>query len=617
MERELRRELGLLDVFCVATGAMISSGLFVLPGLAHAKAGPAVFLSYLIAAILAIPAMFSKAELVTAMPRAGGDYFYATRSMGDAAGTVVGFVSWFALTFKSAFALVGMGAYAALVMDLPIKVTAAALCVVFTVVNLVGIRRAGRFQVLLVLGLLTLLSVYFFRGLRHVDPVKMSPFMPNGFGSVLATAGFVFVSYGGLTKVASIAEEVKNPGKTIPRAMFISLTVVALLYALVVLVTAGVLDAEELDHAHTPISDGARVFMGGIGEVALAVAALLAFVSTANAGLMSASRYPIAMSRDGMVPPFFQRVNARFGTPHFSILSTGLFMIVVVLVLELDLLVKVASTLVMMLFVIANLSVLIMRESRIQNYQPTFHSPLYPWMQLAGIVAGVALVVKMEVLPVLATALFVSGALIWYLVYARANVNRQAAIVHVVERITDKKLTSYSLETELKGILRERDEIVEDRFDHLIKESVVLDIDGTLTVEEFLTRVSDVMAPRLSLDSANLLALFTEREEESTTALRPGLAIPHIVIQGSGKSDILLARCKGGITFAESLPPVHAVFVLVGTRDERHFHLCALMAIAQITEEPDFDRRWMAARSVNELRDIVLLGERRRHCRTE
>lgn len=615
MKSELRRELGLLDVFCVATGAMISSGLFVLPGLAHAKAGPAVFLSYLIAAVLAIPAMFSKAELVTAMPRAGGDYFYATRSMGDAAGTVVGFVSWFALSFKSAFALVGMGAYAALVMDLPINMIAAALCVVFTVVNLAGIRRAGRFQVLLVLGLLTLLSVYLFRGLPHVNPMKMTPFMPNGFGSVLATAGFVFVSYGGLTKVASIAEEVKDPGKTIPRAMFLSLSVVALLYALVVLVTTGVLDAEELDHALTPISDGARVFMGGAGEVLLAVAALLAFISTANAGIMSASRYPIAMSRDGIAPPFFQKVNARFGTPHFSILSTGVFMLVVVLALKLDLLIKVASTLVMMLFVIANLSVLIMRESRIQNYQPTFHSPLYPWMQLAGIVAGVALVVNMGVLPVFAAALFVSGALIWYLLYARANVNRQAAIVHVVERITNKKLTSYSLETELKGILRERDEIVEDRFDHLIKESVVLDIDGTLTVEEFLTKVSDVMAPRLSLDSANLLALFTEREEESTTALRPGLAIPHIVIQGSGKSDILLARCKEGITFAESVPPVNAVFVLVGTRDERHFHLCALMAIAQITEEPDFDSRWMAARSVDELRDIVLLGERRRHCR--
>ncbi len=614
MERKLRKELGLLDVFCVATGAMISSGLFVLPGLAHARAGPAVFLSYWIAALMAVPAMFSKAELVTAMPRAGGDYFYATRSMGDAAGTVAGFVSWFSLSFKSAFALVGMGAYAALVTDVPIKVIAAALCVVFTAINLVGIRHAGRFQIFLVFGLLTILAIYFFRGLPRITPEKMTPFMPYGFGAVLSTAGFVFISYGGLTKVASIAEEVRDPGKTIPHAMFLSLTVVAILYALVVLVTAGILEPEDLDHALTPISDGARVFMGGVGEVALAVAALLAFISTANAGIMSASRYPIAMSRDGLVPPFFQRVNGRFGTPHVSILVTGTFMLVAVLVLELELLVKVASTLLMMLFVTANLSVLIMRESKIQNYQPTFRSPLYPWMQIAGAVAGVALIISLGAVPLQVAALFIGGALVWYGLYTHERADRQAAIVHLVERITDRKLTSYSLETELKDILRERDQIVEDRFDHLIKRAVVLDIDQPLTIDEFLHMVCDKMATRLDTDPAALFELFVQREKESTTALRPGLAIPHVVVDGSSKSDILLARCKGGITFAESLPPVHAVFVLAGTRDERHFHLCALMAIAQIAEEPDFDARWIAARNVDELKDIVLLGERRRHC---
>jgi len=614
MKSKLRKELGLLDVFCIATGAMISSGLFVLPGLAHARAGPAVFLSYWIAALLAVPAMFSKAELVTAMPRAGGDYFYATRSLGDAAGTVAGFVSWFSLSFKSAFALVGMGAYAALVTDVPIKVIAASLCVVFTVVNLVGVRRAGRFQVFLVFGLLTILAVYCFRGLARITPEKMTPFMPHGFGAVLSTAGFVFISYGGLTKVASIAEEVKNPGKTIPHAMFLSLVVAAILYALVVLVTAGVLDPDKLDHALTPISDGARIFMGGVGEVVLAVAALLAFISTANAGIMSASRYPVAMSRDSLVPPFFQKVNARFGTPHVSVLVTGAFMLVAVLVLELELLVKVASTLLMMLFVTANLSVLIMRESKIQNYQPTFRSPLYPWMQIVGAVAGVALIINLGAVPLQVAGLFIGGALVWYGLYAHTRADRQSALVHLVERITDKKLTSYSLETELKGILRERDQIVEDRFDQLVKDAVVLDIDEPLTIEKFLHLVSDKMAPRLEIDPEILFELFIERERDSTTALRPGLAIPHVVVDGSGKSDILLARCRGGITFGESLPLVHAVFVLAGTRDERRFHLCALMAIAQIAEEPDFDTRWMAARNVDELKDIVLLGERRRHC---
>jgi mannitol/fructose-specific phosphotransferase system IIA component (Ntr-type) len=438
--------------------------------------------------------------------------------------------------------------------------------------------------------------------------------MPHGFGAVFSTAGFVFISYGGLTKVASIAEEVRNPGKTIPHAMFLSVTVVAILYALVVLVTAGVLEPEELDHALTPISDGARVFMGSGGEVILAVAALLAFISTANAGIMSASRYPIAMSRDSLLPPFFQKVNVRFGTPHVSILVTGVFMLVVVLVLELELLVKVASTLLMMLYVTANLSVLIMRESKIQNYQPMFRSPLYPWMQIAGAVAGVALIIGLGAAPLQMAALFIGGALVWYGLYARTRADRQSAIVHLVERITDTKLTSYSLETELKEILRERDQIVEDRFDHLIKDAVVLDIDKPLTIDEFLHMVCDTMAPRLGTEAAALFELFVERERDSTTALRPGLAIPHVVVDGSGKSDILLARCKGGITFTESLPAVHAVFVLAGTRDERHFHLCALMAIAQIAEEPEFDAKWMAARSVEELKDVVLLGERRRHC---
>lgn len=621
MESKLRRELGLLDVFCVASGAMISSGLFILPGLAHARAGPAVVLSYLIAAVLAIPAMFSKAELATAMPRAGGDYFYITRSMGDAAGTVAGFVSWFSLSFKSAFALVGMGAYATLAIHLPadfeheimIRVTAAALCVLFVLINLVGIRHAGRLQVVLVLGLLGVLGVYVLRGLTAVTPEKLTPFMPNGLGSVFATAGFVFVSYGGLTKVASMAEEVKNPGKNIPLGMFFSLSVIALFYALVVFVTAGVLDPEQLDHALTPISDGARAFMGGIGELVLAVGALLAFVSTANAGMMSASRYPMAMSRDEILPALFQKVNRRFGTPHISILLTGAFMAAVVLALELDLLVKVASTLLLLLFITDNLCVIIMRESKIQNYQPVFRSPLYPWMQMAGAIAGTALIVNMGAVPLRIGALFICGGLLWYALYVRSRVKRQAAIVHLVERITDKKLTSYSLETELKDILRERDEIEEDRFDHLIRDAAVLDIDRRLTIEEFVTVVSETMAPRLNIDPNTLSTLFMERERESTTALRPGLAIPHVVIDGSERFDILVARCKPGIQFEETLPPVHAVFVLVGTRDERHFHLRSLMAIAQITEVPGFDEKWMAARNVDELRDIILLGERQRH----
>lgn len=104
---KLKKELNLLDVFCIASGAMISSGLFILPGLAHAQAGPAVVVSYLLAGLLAMTGVLSIAELATAMPKAGGDYFFITRGMGPAAGTVAGLLSWLSLSLKSSFALVG------------------------------------------------------------------------------------------------------------------------------------------------------------------------------------------------------------------------------------------------------------------------------------------------------------------------------------------------------------------------------------------------------------------------------------------------------------------------------------------------------------------------------
>jgi APA family basic amino acid/polyamine antiporter len=109
--KALKKELGLLEVFCIASGAMISSGLFILPGIAYVKTGSSVIISYLIASIIMIPTLLSKAELATAMPKAGGDYFFIDRSLGPAIGTIGGLASWFALSSKTAFALIGIGAF--------------------------------------------------------------------------------------------------------------------------------------------------------------------------------------------------------------------------------------------------------------------------------------------------------------------------------------------------------------------------------------------------------------------------------------------------------------------------------------------------------------------------
>jgi amino acid transporter/mannitol/fructose-specific phosphotransferase system IIA component (Ntr-type) len=608
---KLKKELTLLDVFCIASGAMISSGLFILPGLAHARAGPAVILSYLIAGLLAMTGMLSQAELVSAMPKAGGTYFYITRAMGPTVGTVDGLITWFSLSFKSAFALVGMAAFAALIADLNMQIIAVALCIVFVVLNLIGIREAGKAQVVLVLGLLAVLLFYIARGIPAIRLQNLEPFTPYGTGAVFYTAGFVFVSYGGLLKVASVAEEVKDPARVVPLGMMLSLLVVTILYMLVVLVTTGVLSSGVLDQSLTPISDGAAAFMGSAGMILLSIAALLAFISTANAGIMAASRYPLALSRDGLLPEFLRGINERCGTPHRAIVVTGVFMVIAVF-LNLEVLVKAASTVLILTYTFSCLSIIVLRESRLQNYQPRFRAPLYPWIQIVGIVGFVFLLFEIGRTALLASSIFIVGGLFVYWFYGRIRTSREFALVYLIERITAKELTTRSLETELKDIIRERDDISKDRFDHIIEASMVLDVDLEVTMEDFFQLAADRMADRLEMEPDVLYQLFIKREKESTTVLSSHLAIPHIIIDGEHRFDILIARCRPGVRFPGADEDVHAIFVLVGTRDERPFHLRSLAAIAQIVQDPHFEERWMAARSKDDLRDIILLGKRRR-----
>jgi len=608
---KLKQDLNLLDVFCIASGAMISSGLFILPGLAYARAGPAVIVSYLFAGLLSLPGMLSIAEMTTAMPRAGGDCFTVVRSLGPAAGTVAGLLSWFSLSMKSAFALFGISIFTALIVDANLHLLSVLFCACFVLINLVGVKHAGRTQVGLVIALLVPMLIYILFGLGKIRVENLAPFAPNGIAPIFFTTGFVFVSYAGLLKIASVAEEIKNPARSIPLGMILSLLVVSLLYGLMVLVTTGVLEPEVLSRSLTPISDGASVFMGQFGRVVLSLAAIFAFLSTANAGIMTAARSLIPLSRDGLLPVSLGRINKRFGTPHIALLVTG-FMIAMALLLRLEVLVEAASVVLILTNILSCLSVIILRESRLQNYRPKFRSPLYPWMQIAGIIGFGLLIFEMGSEALLITFILVVGGLFVYWFYGRIRATREYALLHLIERITAKELTTYSLENELREIIRERDEIVKDRFDNIIERVTVLDIERSIRLEEFFRRIADAMSPRLGIGADELFGLLVEREKQSSTVLRPDLAIPHIVIPGQHTFDILLARCREGVFFSKKEPKVRAVFVIVGTKDERNFHLYTLAAIAQIVHDPSFEAKWNGARTKEALRDIILLGERRR-----
>ena len=608
---DLKRELTLLDVFCIASGAMISSGLFVLPGLAFALAGPAMVIAYFFAALLALTGMLSQAELASAMPKAGGTYFYVTRTMGPAVGTVDGILTWFSLCMKTSFALVGMSAFVGLIVDIDIRIIGLILCAIFLLINIIGIKEASKLQVVLVFGIFAILIVYIFAGLPNVQVKNIENFMPNGITSVFTTAGLVFVSYGGLLKVASVAEEVKNPARTIPLAMIFSLLIVSILYVFVVFVTSGVLRGAVLSNSLTPISDGAQIFWGTPGRIVLGIAAIFAFISTANAGIMASARYPLALGRDKLMPAFLMKINKRFQTPHVALTVSTVF-IAASLFLRLDVLIKAASTVLFLTFIFSCLCVVILRESHLQNYRPKFRSPLYPWVQIVGVIGSGFLIFEMGAPALIASGVLVLGGFFAYWFYGRIRSNREFALLHLIERITAKEITDGSLETELKEIIRERDEIVTDRFDEIIMNSIVMDIEKTTDLESFFCSVSTKLSEKLNTDKDIIYNKLLKREKESSTVLSPTLAIPHIIIEGENKFGVLLARCKEGINFSEDAPDIKTVFVLMGTKDERNFHLRSLSAIAQVVQDKCFEKKWMSAKSADDLKDAVLLGERKR-----
>ena len=617
---ELRKVLNLSDVFAFSTGAMISSGLFVLPGLAYAKAGPAMILSYLLAAVLIVPSLLAKAELSTAMPKSGGTYFFVDRSLGPVMGTFSGFANWFSLSLKSAFALVGIGAFAALIKaDLSpdqIKWIAVGTCIIFTTLNLFSVGLASRIQRMLVYILLIILIFYISRGFISTQPDRYLPFMPNGFWSVISTAGLVFVSFGGLTKITSVAEEIKNPARNIPLGMILSFLTVTLIYILALGITVGILDGTDLNRSLTPLSAGAGQLLGPVGGALLALAAITAFITTANSGILAASRSPLAMSRDQLLPSFFAVIHSRFQTPFISILITSGFMIFVLVFLSIENLVKTASTLMVLLFMMVNISVIVMRASHIQNYRPKFKMPLYPFLPATAIILYGFLLIEMGAVPlIISGSFFIIGAMS-YLGYSRFRITRTSALMHIVERITARELKTRSLENELREIVIERDEIISDRFDHLVQDCDILDLPERQPIEAVFERISDRLSKKLNLDRQDLLHRFLEREKQSGTVIKPGLAIPHIIVPGEHCFEIILVRCRPGLYFSTSPDPVTTMFVLIGSMDERNYHLRALMAIAMIVQETGFEKKWMAARNPDELRDVILLSNRRREHRS-
>jgi len=453
MSEELERDLGLPSVVAISMGAMIGSGIFILPGLAMAEAGPSVILAFVIAAVLVLPAAVSIAELGTAMPEAGGDYIFIERGIGPGAGTIAGLGTWLMLMFKGALALVGGMLYLAPVFahfgiqttEFQLELLAVVIGILLIAINVVGVKQTGGLQKILVLVMLFILGGFVALTAGEIDGASygggLDGFFSEGAVGLFAATAMVLISYGGVTKVAAVAEEIENPGRNLPLGLLLSLFLTTGLYALIVFVLVGTVDAVTLEGSETPMVDGVDPFFGFIGVALIVVAAMFALISTANAGILTASRYPFALSRDNLLPELFATVSERFHTPVSAILTTGLAMLVIIVTLPVEDIAKTAGAFQIVVYILVCLSLIAFRRRTPDWYDPEFESPLYPWIQLFGVVAGLGILTQMDTLPQIGgVGIALLGAL-WYWFYGRPRVDRiglmSEELIDTVEPTTD------------------------------------------------------------------------------------------------------------------------------------------------------------------------------------
>ena len=615
----LEKQLGLWDVYALATGATLSSGFFLLPGLAAVGAGAAMPLAYLLGALILLPGLCSLVELATAMPRAGGIYYFLDRSMGPLVGTIGGFGTWIAVVLKASFALIGVGAYLELFFPgLQMGLVAGGFALFFGGVNYFGAKKSGSFQVVLLIGLLILLAWFCGVGLLQVEVGNFGGFFASGSTGLISTAGLVIVSYMGLTKVASVAEEVKDPDRNLPLGMFLAFVSIVAIYVVGTSVMVGVVGVDVLAEAGgdlTPVATVAESLVGPWGAAIMTVAAVLAFSSVANAGILSASRYPLAMGRDRVLPGLFSHVG-RTGTPTVGIAVTVGMILVSVLVFDASKIAKLASAFQMVMFALACLAVIVMRESRIESYDPGFRSPLYPSLQILGILGPFWLIVNMGLLPTLFTGGLITFGAMWYTYYARDKINREGAIFHIFERLGRQRYDG--LDRELREIMKERGPREADPFDQLLTHARVLDLEGPVAFEELANQASDKLALDLPVTASKLGEGFLMGTRTGATPVSHGAALPHMRSSLLESAHILLARVREGVRIESgtdgvedaSDEAIRAVFFLVSPESDPGQHLRILAQIARRVDQDSFMPEWLRAESDEQLKEALFRNER-------
>ena len=498
--KKLQRTLSLPGAIAVSIGGMLS-GIFVLPGLAVGITGSSVWLAFLVAALCILPAVLSKSELATSMPKSGGTYVYIDRAFGPLFGTIFGLGLWLSLLLKSAFSLVGLSAYLYVLIEVDSSLTksiALFSLLLILLLNIFGVKKVEKTQLLIVsISVLSLVGLIFF-GFGSFDSALTEPVFSKESSGFISAVAFLYISYAGVTKVAAVAGEIKKPEVNLPKTMLISLFLITVVYVLVAIVLVGNVEASLLVNDIKPIYTLSQTLGGDVFGYAAGIVGVLTLLSMANSGVLASSRFPFAMARDKMLPAFLGSVSVKFMTPVYSIIVTAFIIGLAIIYLDVEKIAKLASAFKVLMFISVNLAVIVLRETNAQWYNPSYKSPFYPYVQIFGVISGVVLLAYLGLLPLLSVlGVFIFG-FITFLFYGRKT-NRKGVF------------SSYGIFSFLfrsgKESVEEYKTDVSSRKENVVNKNaeIVVPLLGDETSPETLVEIASSIKDGVQLNAINLI----------------------------------------------------------------------------------------------------------------
>ncbi len=419
---ELKRHMGLFHLTMYGVGLILGAGIYVLIGEAAGFAGNSMWISFLLGAIVAGFAGLSYSELAALYPKAAAEYTFVKNAFkSNFFGFIIGWLTAITSIIVAATVSLGFGGYLTQFVELPIAIGAILLIVILSIVNFIGIKESAWANTIFAIITAGGLALIIFLGLI-VEPVESIDYFeaPNGFSGIILAFVLIFFAFIGFEDMANVAEEVRRPQKTIPRAIILSIVITAVIYILVSLSVVKILDWQELSASSAPLADVANKVLGTNGSITLSLIALFATASTVLITLVAGARILYGMAKSNSLPQFIARVHSRTSTPWIAVIIIFITSVGFSFVGDIVIIANIVVFAIVITFAAINLAVIVLRYTEPVLERP-FRVPInigkFPILPLFGFGTTVYMALQFEVEIILVGIAIIGIGAIFYKIW--------------------------------------------------------------------------------------------------------------------------------------------------------------------------------------------------------